>query len=78
MVIFGICNKYYNIHELAQISNGLIHEIIRDYLTAFWLSPEDPIVSPRVDTKGDNKNPVKKSVYHIFQFTVLMCLTLEM
>ena len=38
-------------------------EIIRDYLTVFWLSPEvstrDPNISLKVHTEGDSRNPVK-------------------
>ena len=42
----------------------VLNVIIRDYLMAFWLSPEvstrDPIISPRalVDIEGDNQNPM--------------------
>ena len=37
-------------------SHGKYHMIIRDYLMAFWLSPEvstrDPIISPRALARG--------------------------
>ena len=57
---------------------------------AFWLSLEvstlDPIISPRalalglimgsrVDTEGDNQNPMLQSVYHILHFTISTRLT---
>ena len=48
-----------------------LYIINRDYLTAFWLSPEvstrDPIISPRGLI-------LRYSVYHIFQFNIWTCL----